>query len=654
MVERDFCSFIDPASIETLREHFRLVFSEGARKRSEVLLQVKGGRPITILLESIPAKEAHGGPPQCRSAMTNISERKEAELAVAQQLGRLALLNQIARAIAERQELESMLRVVLRRLVEAFPVDATAILAYDRDNEMFTIHLQDSESTTLAAEIGLTEEARIPAEETGLQRCLTGETVYIPELAHWEGPLARKLSEHGIGSGVAAPMTTEGRIFGILVTLRHEAHAFSGGEIDFLRQLCERVALAMHQVHLYENLQETYDELRSTQQAMLQQERLRALGQMASGIAHDINNALSPVTLYSELMLMREPNLSEEGRHHLETIQRAAEDIAHTVARMREFCRPLEEQDIRLPVDLNAIVKEVVDLTRPRWSDIPHKTGMVIDIALELRQKLPLIQGVESELREALTNVILNAVDALPSGGTITLGTGTGRPDTASGEGSPTIDQVILRVSDTGIGMDEETKLHCLEPFFTRKGERGTGLGLSMVYGIMRRHGATNAIESELGKGTLFRFVFPAAEMLSAEAVPIKPTSYVGPPLRILCIDDDPLLRQGLKEALELDGHQVECADGGFAGLEAFREAQAHQKPFQIVITDLGMPQVDGREVAREVKHCSPGTPVILLTGWGSQLKTEGEQPSGVDRILSKPTKVTELWKALADLADIT
>ncbi len=250
---------------------------------------------------------------------------------------------------------------------------------------------------------------------------------------------------------------------------------FSSGECEFLRQLSEHVALAAHQAQLYGALQAAYEDLRQTREAVMQQERLRALGQMASGIAHDINNAISPVALYTDSLLEREPNLSAQGRGHLQTIQRAIHDVAATVARMREFYRQRESQSTLTPVHLNRLVPQVVDLTRARWSDMPQQRGIVIQLRTELADDPPVVMGVESEIREALTNLIFNAVDAMPEGGTLRLRTKVvGNPSEPSR-------QVQLEVSDTGGGMDEEARRRCLEPFFTTKGERGTGLGLAMV-----------------------------------------------------------------------------------------------------------------------------------------------------------------------------
>ncbi|MGH6636401.1 MAG: response regulator, partial [Gammaproteobacteria bacterium] len=207
---------------------------------------------------------------------------------------------------------------------------------------------------------------------------------------------------------------------------------------------------------------------------------------------------------------------------------------------------------------------------------------------------------------------------------------------------------VRLEVCDTGVGMDEETKRRCLEPFFTTKGERGTGLGLAMVYGMVQRHSAEIEIESEPAKGTTMRLVFPPAAPAAVSMVrppaPPRPTQ----PLRILVVDDDPLLIKSLRDTLESDGHHVTTADGGQAGIDAFVAAQQQREPFAVVITDLGMPFVDGRKVAAAVKSASPSTPVIMLTGWGQRLITEDEIPAHVDRVLNKPPRLLHLRTALA------
>jgi len=259
----------------------------------------------------------------------------------------------------------------------------------------------------------------------------------------------------------------------------------------------------------------------------------------------------------------------------------------------------------------------------------------VIQMNTELAPDLPEIMGAESEIREALTNLVFNAADAMPKGGTLTLRTRIS-------------DEASVEVADTGTGMTEETRRRCLEPFFTTKGERGTGLGLAMVYGIAQRHGANLEIESELGKGTSIRLVFPKMPSGAAGLPTASSIAITLPRLRLLVVDDDLLLLQSLRDILEAAGHAVVTANGGQAGIDAFQAALQRNEPFAAVFTDLGMPYIDGRAVAAAVKAKSASTAVILLTGWGKRLTAEGDIPPHVDCVLSKPPKPIELREALA------
>jgi signal transduction histidine kinase len=239
-------------------------------------------------------------------------------------------------------------------------------------------------------------------------------------------------------------------VFGALIIARKEANSFSSGECEFLRQLSEHVALASYQAQIHAALQRAYDDLKQTQDAVMQQERLRALGQMASGVAHDINNALSPIAIYTEFLLDGEPSLSATGRAKLEIVQRAIDDATRTVARMRDFYRQREPDLVLAPVKVEALLRQVFDLTQARWPDMAQARRVDIDVRIDLNSKTPDILGVESELREALVNLVFNAIDALPDGGLITL---RAKPIRMPHDGKG----VQIEIVDTGIGMDAET-----------------------------------------------------------------------------------------------------------------------------------------------------------------------------------------------------
>ncbi|HEY6881582.1 MAG TPA: ATP-binding protein [Polyangiales bacterium] len=566
------------------------------------------------------------------------------------QLAHLSLLQHITRATSDRQDLASIFRIVLQSLEEDLPIDFGCVLRQDSATRALVVEALGPASGDSDAGRGLLRAdatGRALLDADGLSACLSGKLVYEPNAGALPIPLFQRMAEGGLRSIVIAPLVAENMLFGALLVGRRQAEAFASTDCEFLKQLSEHVALAARQAQLNGALQQAYDDLRNTQAAVLQQERLRALGQMASGIAHDINNAISPIALYTESLLEREPNLSQRARAYLTTIQRAIEDVAGTVSRMREFYRTREQQLTLARVDLNRTIHQAIELTHARWSDLPQQRGVMVDLRTDLAPGAAEVMAAEGEIRDALTNLIFNAVDAMPEGGTLTLRTRLVDPPIPD-----TQRRVLIEVADTGVGMDEPTRRRCLEPFFTTKGERGSGLGLAMVYGMVQRHSAELEIDSVVDKGTTFRMIFASA---ASDAIPAMHASAPGRPaqrLRILLVDDDPVLIKSLEDILGSDGHEVTMANAGQSGIDLFTAAHRGAAPFSVVITDLGMPHVDGRRVASAVKACSPATPVILLTGWGHRLLAENDIPPHVDRVLSKPPRLSDLRVALLQLTE--
>lgn len=578
--------------------------------------------------------------------VTDITERKQAQTKLHTQVTKLSLLQRITRGIGERQDLNSIYQLVIDSLEENFPADFACICSYLPATQILVINNVGKLSTMLALELAMTEQTRIAIGKNGLERLTQAQMICEADIGKLSFPILQRLASGGLNALVFVPLVAEGRVVGALLVARCAVGSFDAGECEFLHQLSEHVALAAHQAQLYTTLQQTYEELRQSQHSLLQQERLRALGQMASGVAHDINNAISPVALYTEALLEQELALSERVRNYLVTIRRAIEDVSLTVDRMREFYRPQDSHATLTPVDLNNLVRHVIDLTRARWRDQPQQRGIAIELRTELSEQSVKTTGAENEIRDALTNLIFNAVDAMPNGGTLILR--THRLRTGRGDNSKFDDQAVVEVIDTGVGMDEKTRHHCLEPFFTTKGEHGTGLGLAMVYGMAQRHGAKLLITSAVGKGTTMRLEFPLAGDAGSAVVNAPSEGGVLRCLRLLLVDDDSLIIESLGDVLQRDGHQVTTAGGGQQGIEAFIEAHKRASNFDVVITDLGMPYVDGRRVAAAVKAVSPHTPVIMLTGWGQRLLADNEIPPHVDRLLTKPPKLEALRQALA------
>jgi signal transduction histidine kinase len=376
-------------------------------------------------------------------------------------------------------------------------------------------------------------------------------------------------------------------------------------------------------------LQQALTKLQETQQQVVQQERLHALGMMASGVAHDFNNALSVILGFGELVLQecrRIPGAEGVGGH-AQTIVTAALDGADMVRRLREFYRPDVGTGLKVQIDLKALVEQAITLTQPRWKTQSLSLGRPIEMVTEFGEALP-VKGDAAELREALTNLIFNATDAMPTGGRITFRTGQ------DGE------HTMLEVSDTGTGMTEEVRRRCLEPFFSTKGKNGTGLGLAMVYGIVERHAGSLEIDSELGRGTTFRLRMPSQEADEEQTEPA--IRDLGRLLKVLLVDDQPVLCEIYTEYLKHDWHTVETANSGEEALEKFKAGA-----FDLVITDLSMAGRSGEQLAAEIREISPGTPIILLTGYsGYEISEEATQ--NVSIVLTKPVSLTDLRQAIA------
>jgi PAS domain S-box-containing protein len=378
-------------------------------------------------------------------------------------------------------------------------------------------------------------------------------------------------------------------------------------------------------------LQEALDDLNAAQDRVIQQERLSALGAMASGIAHDFNNSLTAILGGSELLLQRPEYLDdkEKTRNYVEMMNTAAQDAGRVVNRLREFYRPREKDEAFAAVNINEVVRQAIALTEPKWKAEAEARSVSVTVHADL-QEVPLIDGNATELREALTNLIFNAVDAMPSGGTITIH--TYRDD----------GQVVVQVADTGTGMTEEVRRRCLDPFFTTKGESGSGLGLSMVYGVLQRHQSTVDIETELGRGTTFIIRLPV-QSAKPKSEPSATPASVAQQLHILVVDDEAVVRRIVGEYLKLDGHIVEVANSGHDGLEKFRNDR-----FDLVLVDRAMPDISGDQVATAIKSAEPKVAVVMLTGFGSMMEAADEKPTGVDFIVGKPVTINALRTAIS------
>ena len=434
-----------------------------------------------------------------------------------------------------------------------------------------------------------------------------------------------------LGSASGAPVATRAQF----LPLRDEL-----GQTRFyaavLEDLTKEKAVASELEAKNQELSQALETLEETQKAVIQQENLRALGQMASGIAHDFNNLLAPILGFSELLLNMPADArdNEKLESFLKKIQIAAQDGAAVVSRLREFYRAhnREESEDTL-IEPAALLDQVKDLTKHRWKTQSEARGIDIRFETDI-QSTRFIRGNEPELRQSLANIVINAVDAIEDDGAISVIVDDWR------------DRLRIRIKDTGNGMPRHIQEKCLDPFYTTKGQLGTGLGLSIVCGIVKRHGGEFAIESDEGKGTTIEMKFPAVEAPDAPILEDEREESCPSSLRIMLVDDEDVLLEVISELLATSGHVVDTFSSPETALDAFDSSD-----YDLVITDRAMPRMSGDQLAETIKSQRPDTPVYLMTGFGDAIKDSGERLPNIDAVLGKPVPLDALNRKLADLA---
>ncbi len=442
-----------------------------------------------------------------------------------------------------------------------------------------------------------------------------------------EDPLLRGL---GLRSLLLLPLWTRNVLIGCLYLGDRGVKDFSADEVEAARLLAALVGIALENAQLYDDLRRSHEELQTTQEQLIQSEKTQALGEMAAGIAHEFNNILAIIVGKAQLMLERGPEASL--REDLGVIEEAAWRAADTVRRLQRFALTRMEQKPS-SLDLNKLIEDAVTLTRPRWKDESEARGVRVEVVTDL-EETPAVLGNAADLREVVTNLILNALDAMPNGGRLVLSTRNQQ------------DAVELVVTDTGVGMPQEVRRRVFEPFFTTRSPQRSGLGLSVVHGVVARHKGSIEIESQERRGTTCRVRLPIGPPIGAVAAPTPaaPSPRAAGGAAILVIEDEDHLRRTLVEILTGAGHSVHAARDGLDGLARFQRGE-----FDLVMTDLSMPECSGLEVARTLKKMNPATPIVLMTGWGDLLDPARIQEAGVDLMIVKPYRVERVLNVVAD-----
>ena len=461
------------------------------------------------------------------------------------------------------------------------------------------------------------------------QVAASGEPLAIPEVvgsASLTPAQAEIVARLGLRAWLSVPVRAGDRLVGVLSAVTSQPSTCSEDDVAVATTFAAQAGIAVENSRLYAELERALEGVQKSQDQLVQVERLRALGEMAAGVAHDFNNLLAIVMLRTELLLAR--NQPQEVAESLGLIRQAAQDGAQTVRRIQEFTRTRSIRPFS-PVDMNKVIREVVDLARPRWKDQAQSCGVTYDVQVEEGQ-VPKVAGTAEELREAFLNLLSNALEAMPAGGRFTFRTLT--------EGG----RVVVRAEDGGCGMSEETRRRVFEPFFSTKGAQGNGLGLAVVWGIVTRHSGEIQVESTLGRGTTFVVSLPVPAELPVDASAQGPATIpVGK--RVLVVEDNPEILHSLGDLLRESGCRVIEAPDGLAGI-----ARLEAEPVDLVLTDLAMPGASGWEVATACREKFPSTPIGLITGFGDRLEPDKIERHGVRFVVAKPFTSTELLREVA------
>ncbi len=526
----------------------------------------------------------------------------------------LARLLDISRALHRIRDRDQLLEYVNDRLRELF----------DAQNGFAVLFDEHGEPVIQSANV---DKNPFPMSETLLERVRESrEPLIVDDTANDDDLRDRSSIERlRIASVLCAPLIVEDEVIGVLqFDQRGEPQPFSAGDLRLLSVFADLVATALYNLQLIERLNGALEATQEAQEQLVRAERLSVLGEMAAGIAHNFNNTLFVALGLCDVLLAK-GTLANDARTSVSRIRTCALDAANTVRRLQVFTRGRAQDEDAEAVNPSEVLGDVRELTRHKWLDEAQVRSIAIDVVVEEAETPPVLARA-AELREVLTNLVFNAVDAMEEDGEIVLSCGS-----QGGE-------VFLAVRDQGVGMGERVRGKLFEPFFTTKGARGYGFGLSTSWSITHRLGGRIEVESEPGVGSVFTVWLPAGR---TPLVTQGGDTVVGEGhAHVMVVDDDPSVLETVCELVHILGHRSSAFTSGEEALEAIDRGG-----FDAVLSDLGMPGLTGNDVAREVEQRRPGTPVILLTGWGSSRDLVPE-PS-VSKVLGKPVTLEDLRAAL-------
>ncbi len=632
LLGRSFWEYVAPESVEVTKQIYEATMTrEAVPETWETTIMNEAGEktPVEIRFKRI----IYESKPAYALLIRDVSARKKAEEEIIQRSKRLEVISELTRIIGSSLDIRDIYQAFTSEIKKIIDFDRASIALVDGDKLRFFAVSGDVETGLGEGDIiplaGSTTAWVMEHKRSNIETDFTQEAQFSID--------ERQLLKSGLKSAIRVPLFSRGEVFGTFNLTSRHPNAYGEMEREVLEQLAGQIAAAVENSLLFiqiserENeLSKAYAELKAAHDLMVQSESLRALGEMASGVAHDFNNMLSVILGRAQLALgiTKDPRMVKD----LRIIEQSALDGAKTVRRLQDFARVRVDREFEV-LDLNEVVRDALQMVEPRRLERQAIDRIAINISAEMGKAIP-IEGDSAELREVLTNIVFNAMDAMPQGGKITV------------KSKLENNRVVLSITDTGMGIPEEIKGRLFDPFFTTKSPEGLGMGLSVAYGIISRHGGSINVDSSAGKGATFCIKLPVAVSAGKRLLlPEEPTSIKR--ATILLIEDDPQTNEVLRLMLERLGHKVEGFTNAKEALETFDKDKSD---YDIVVTDMGMQEMSGRDVARRIKEMKPETSVIVITGWGTQLDPGELRGVGIDGVISKPFTKDALSAKLTDL----
>jgi len=552
-----------------------------------------------------------------------------------ERLARLTALREIDLAIATNLPLTQTIATLLEKVVVHLPVDIVGVSLVDWERKRTTLaYLHLPEGGTIEGEAFALSDSLLEHLVVCQETVVIYDVQADPRLQNHRGIIR----QYGLRSYVGVPLVVGGKAIGVLHLFTTEPRVFSAEDMAFFRALAGQAAISLENARLYGEVQRSYEELKSTQEQLLQSQKIEAIGSLAGGVAHDFNNQLTAIQGYSDMILRSLPEDSPLRRDVLQ-IRQAAARSASLTRQLLLFSRQ-QPMDMR-PINLNLQVRELRRmLGRVIGEDVP--------VVLDLAEDLWAVMADPGNLDQVITNLVVNARDAMPEGGSVTIKTENVVVDEACCRQHPGARPgqfARLTVSDTGVGMDEEVMRRIFEPFFTTKRPgKGTGLGLSVVHGIVQAHEGWINVESQVGKGSTFRIHLPAVvyEQAATDTEDILPSleRFRGQGERILVVEDELVPREMIERILSENGYQV-FARGTVAGaMEVF---QQEGESFDLVLSDVVLSDGNGVDLVLRLLEEQPSLAVLLTSGYADgRANWERAQRSGLS-FLQKPFTVAAL-----------